>query len=291
MKLKAIVVALLCMALLAVACSLPCGALRRFAEKEATEIVPKLEKELQPQSDGEDQPPAEGQPGSEAGDEPQPPAGSMQLAALEELDSYRQNVTWRGEAKDGSHAFEVSILDEWIRATPARHLRVSSSQEGGEATVILETIRIGDTSWLWSGDRWIEVPGGDPLDMGSLWSNPFIDLDDWEPAGREQANGVQCRRYQSTERTTFTVPQVEEGGTVKAKVSGEMWVADQPGLPPALVRQKIKIEGGAIPLSLPGIQGPTPDKEAVLYWESNLTDINEPFEIAPPEDAETLSGE
>jgi hypothetical protein len=200
---------------------------------------------------------------------------------LDALDSYRLEMTWRVESEDGSESYEMIFVEEWTRDPPARHLMMSGSETGAETTPFTEIITIEDTTWVRMGDTWMEMPAPEGAWMSDAWEGFFADVDDWNYEGSETVNGVNCRHYISGGETTFTVPDPETGGTATIDAEAEIWVADESGLPSVVVRQRARIEGGFIPLPTAGVPA---DGGGTVYLESDLTSINEPISIQPPED-------
>ena len=100
--------------------------------------------------------------------------------------------------------------------------------------------------------------------------------------GKETVNGVQCRHYKSTDKTTVAFAAPDEGGTVKVSVRGESWVADETGLPTVTIRERVEVEGGFFPFAIPGATGEPQTDTGTFYLEYDVTDINTPIAIYPP---------
>jgi hypothetical protein len=228
-------------------------------------------------------------PSGESGEQPtpsesgvQPPSGEsgeFETAELDQLSSYRLEMTWRVESEDGSEISEMSIVEEWTSDPPARHIVMSGSEDGATGIPFAEMITVEGTSWVLAGDTWMEMPGADEMIASDTWEDFFTDVEEWEYEGQETVNGVNCKHYTSSDETTFTVPDPESGGTASISAEAEIWVADQSDLPPVAVRQWARIEGGFLPFPTTG----APAEGGSVYMEYDLTDINGAITIQPPE--------
>jgi len=254
-------------ALVTLACS-PCGLIGDITGREGPEAT---------------QPPA-----TPSGEQPTAPPESggvtPEIAGLDTLDSYRLHITWRGENEDGSELYEMTITEEWVREPQARHMVMSTSQSGAEEMPSYEVITIGDTTWMKMGDTWMQMEASDQSAEGltDAWEGFLMgDVGDWTLVGEETMNGVHCKHYTSGDETSITVPDLESGGTVTIRVQGESWVADQAGLPSIVVREQSQMEGGFFPMPLAG--APSSKEAGIVYWEYDVSDINAPITIEPPQ--------
>jgi len=219
---------------------------------------------------------------------PEPSGGAPEIADLDTVNSYRLQMKWRGESEDGSQSYEMTITEAWVKDPPARHFTMSttSSDTGETPAIAMEMIRIGDSSWMKMGETWMRMDAPDESMMGddltNVWEGMLEeeDVENLTPAGEETVNGVHCKHYTTGGDTTVVVPNPEEGGTVEMKVEGEVWIADQPDLPSIAVRWRSRMEGGFFPIPLGGASG----ESAVVYIEYDVTDINKPITIEPPEE-------
>lgn len=228
----------------------------------------------EPAGNGGEQPPAEEQP-------PAGESGDFETANLDQLSSYRLEMSWRVESEDGSEAAEMTLVEEWTSDPPARHLVMSGSEDGGAAGMpFAEMITVEDKSWILAGDTWMEMPASEEMDVSSSWDDFFTDVEEWDYVGQETINGVNCKHYTSADATTVTVPDPQGGGTASISVEAETWVADESDLPPVAVRQQARIEGGFLPFPTAG----TSAEGGTVYLEYDLTDINADITIEPPDD-------
>jgi len=165
---------------------------------------------------------------------------------------------------------------------------MSGVEPGQDQVPLMEYIVIGDKAWLNVGDTWIESDAEQAEGMASTWGSSVSDAEDWETVGTETVNDVQTRHYTSGEETSISVADPDEGGTVKMDIQGEVWVADEEGLPPVVVRERMRLDGGFFPFALPS-GGPSPETETgTFYAEYDLTDINTSIIINPPGDASQM---
>jgi regulation of enolase protein 1 (concanavalin A-like superfamily) len=97
----------------------------------------------------------------------------------------------------------------------------------------------------------------------------------FDKKGQETVNNVRCIRYEFEYSLTTDIPNLATGGTRKADEhsSGEIWIADQSGLPAVIIKSKSTSE---ITMG---------SEKTVMETEQNLTDIGAAITINPPEGA------
>lgn len=278
MKFRNLAIFVLVLALTMLSCGLPTGLLGGDGEGivgTLTDVVGELS-----DSGGD----------SVESDEAAPDAAETpgEAAELSELDSYRLNIVWRGENQDGSEGFELRILQEWVKEPPAQRLVMSGNEPGQEPETVMEFILIGDQAWMGAGGTWMETSADQADAMAQPWDITAGAGEDWELVGEEMVNGVRCKHLSSGESQTVTVTDPQEGQAI-VSMAGEVWVANEPDLPPVTVREEVEIEGGFFPFALPGATGASPE-EGLFFVTYNLTDINAPITIIPPQDVEGIPG-
>jgi hypothetical protein len=179
---------------------------------------------------------------------------------------------------------------EWMREPEARH--TVSTHSG--MIPDMESIEIGDTMWLKMGDDWMQMPSGPSGEEAAAQQEFQLDFEDMlkslesdmTPAGTEPVDNIHCQKY--TFDTDYAMPfPIPDDASEEAlqsmptemtfHVQGEVWVADQRGLPPVVIRsqttQEIAFETAS-------------QTTALVYREDrHLYDINEPITIEPPEEA------
>lgn len=269
----ALLATLLILALAALACSLPGTSPEPTQAPQAPQATSAPGGETQPTAK-----PAEAtRAPAEATAAPKPTAKPTEsgpeavptIEGLDKLDSYRQTILVRMEA-DGQQTGEISMVEEWVREPPAKHLTMNMGE------LVIETITIGAKNWVKFGDTWMETETGSD-DMSSSLSDFNYNEGDLIYVGSESVNGVNCKHYsfdQTQEIDTDT-------GKTKAHVTGEVWIADESGLPTITVRMRATIDGAIF--TLPGMATPTAPENSKTYMELDVTDINQPIEINPPE--------
>ncbi len=296
MKHKTLFIIVLSMlTLVTLACG-PCGMISELTSG-GEEIIQTLqpppesggEQPTSPPESGGEQPtsPPESGGGEPPASPPESSGSAPEIAELSTVNSYRLTMTWRGESEDGSQSYEMLMTEAWVKEPPARHFTMSSAASGAEEGpgMGIEMIRIGDSSWMKMGDNWVQMDSPDGSAMGDDFTNAWEGMLGEEDAenltleGTETVNGINCKYYTTGSDTTVIAPD-PEGGTIEITVGGEVWVADQPGLPAIAVRWRSRMEGGFSPLPLGGASG----ESSVTFMEYDVTDINMPIIIEPPEE-------
>ena len=288
MRRKSLTSILVILALVTLACG-PCGMVSKLTGEEGV-LIPELPSELgeeqptsPPESDGEQTTP---QPESDNEQPTPPPAsgeGAPEIVNLDTLDSYRLNLTMRGENKDGSTAYNMTMLEEWVKEPPAKHFVMSIAEGNEEPKPFMEMIEIDDTSWIKMGGTWIQTEAAEESAIGiGAWEGlmPEEDVENLISAGEETVNGVRCKHYTTDGETNMTIPNPEEGGTIEVSIQGEVWVANQSDLPAIAIRWRSQAKGGLFAMPIPGTD--TSSQEGTMYWEYDVTDINTPITIEPP---------
>ena len=180
-------------------------------------------------------------PGEQATPLAEQPGASVEVASLNDLDSYRLDWSVQTEMPATGIAMKMSYTMEWVREPPSWHL----------VTGLGEYIGIGDTAWVKVGDTWMQATKEDAagaLDQLGEFMEPDSDM---VLVGEETVNGVRCKHY------------VYDFGDMMHK---EIWVADQTGLPPVVIRGMFRME----------------TTQMVTEAEGNVYDINTPITIEPP---------
>ena len=197
------------------------------------------------------------------------PEAMPTIEGLDKLDSYRQTILIRSE-DDGTVTGEITMVEEWVREPPAKHLVLNMGE------LAIETITIGDKNWVKFGDTWMESETGSD-DMSSSLSDFDYNEGDLTYVGSESVNGVNCKHY-SFDQTT----EVDgENGKTEAHVVGDVWIADESGMPTITVRMRATIDGAVF--TMPGAATPTAPEKTKTYMELDVTEINQPIENNPPE--------
>jgi hypothetical protein len=202
---------------------------------------------------------------------------SVDSDALTQLESYRATLQWRIEADDGT-VTELEMAQSMTR-DPAAQRFVMSSEDGD-----IEFIQIEDQMWIRFGEEWIQSSAGEDMgadeqfdemiSMGDDWA-AGMNEDDYDYLGKETVNGIQTRHYQAEYNETWLNlfdMTGDEVGNIESGVA-DIWVADEANLPKFTVKFVITMEGNI-------------DEETgsgALTMTMEVTDINEPITIEPPE--------
>lgn len=259
--------------------SLSCSLLSRGAdptEEPGVEVTVDVESPEDGPEDGdgpEDDPVVEAPEDEEPSDEGE---GGEELvvdtSGLEDLSSYRANITWRTEKADGT-VEEFSMEQSATRDPRAEHFAMTSD---GEA---MEFIQIGDQTWMRFGEDWMQTTSsedesefGDMLSSGDDWVGG-LNEDDYEFVGSDDVNGVNTRHYQA-EYTQGLLGILGAGEDVDEVENGiaDVWIADESDLPAFVVKYVLEVTG-------------TSDgEEMTVTMSQEVYDINADFTIEAPED-------
>jgi hypothetical protein len=210
----------------------------------------------------------------------EPIAEEMAFASWEELESFHLVWSWVLVAEDGAEVARYSIIQKYDGPSEASHIIVSTPEEG----VFIETIVIGGQGWMSVAgtDVWLEMEietGIEAVDLHT-WGGFWADAETLEYVGEEQMNGVNCDHYVLAERGNFYLSNPEDGTMLGYVTEGEVWIANQSDLPPVDVRGRMMVREGFFPF-------PSGDDsesgELEMFWEYDLTNINQPVGIAAPE--------
>jgi hypothetical protein len=193
--------------------------------------------------------------------------------ALAGLDSYRAQWVWQWELPSGET--EEMVMEIAQTRDPAAEQFTMQTDEG-----TMEWIRIGDTQWTNTGQGWAQMQQSEEdltsmFGMGSFGPSDFSsllsDVEGQDYLGRESVNGLSALHYRLDLDPAQIVLLTQ--GTV-SDVDGEVWIADESGLPAFVVRYVMRWEGVA----------PTGGEErGNVEWSYEVFDVNSPITIEPPE--------
>lgn len=210
-------------------------------------------------------------------------AGALgQLAPLTSLSSYRSTMTMGEVVTDGAKSPLMSWTMEWTKEGPSTHMVM------GEGAGGIETITIGDKTWMKMMGSWFETPAS-PTDTESpqLSDNPenFLPQTDVtvKQVGTETVNGIPCKKSTFTGKATINLAEAgEPANNVTWEMSGELWVADKAGLPAVPIKQTSQWKGDLFG-GLLGTGAPGAGAQGTYYMVMELSDVNGPISIKPPE--------
>jgi hypothetical protein len=210
--------------------------------------------------------------------------GMPDIADMKSLASYRLSIMTK--LVKGTGAGLVTYMKyEYVKDQKAEHAWMEDTI--GKVT---ETyIKIGDKYWIWlgiAGMNWVEQPpqtttttAAIPSDLASQIKQLQQDAENakvrFDKKGTETVNNVRCIRYEFEYSMTTNMPNLATGGTIKTDThsSGNIWIADQSGLPAVMIKTKNTAE-----ITVAG-------ETTVMEAEQNLTDIGAAITIKPPEGA------
>jgi hypothetical protein len=218
-------------------------------------------------------PPATSEPTQPPTAAPPPVAGPPQIAGLDSLDSYRRRIVWTTQRADGSTSSESDTLQEWVRGDqPAAHiLTVMTDPDDPGATITSELIYVGDTGWARQIDgSWLarEVQGWEENITPFSFDAEDVQEVEWTAAGEETVGGVHCQHYTFREEVP---PEGEDALPMPGEI--DLWVADQPDLPPVIVRQRLRWVGE---------ESSAPGEILTTELDIQLSDLNAPIVIEAP---------
>jgi hypothetical protein len=218
--------------------------------------------------------PATAAPAAKVNPTTRPAAGKF--ADPDDLNSYRMKTTmWE---KGGDKAKASVILIEWVKSSAAKRTVMGD----------IETITIGDKTWVKIMGNWVlqdRPPQSQPGQTADLMKQ-IEDKIVYKEVGRETVNGVACKKYTYSGEATVQISEGALKGEATVRGQGEAWVADQPGLPAVIIRNRgeseTKLPGAALPAAKSG------DLTVAMNVEMDLYDINQPITIKPPETVMTI---
>jgi hypothetical protein len=246
----------------------------------------------EPTATGQAQPTAEASATSRPRATPRPTVAGAQPSGGG-LSSYRIHGERRENDSEGPTTSEWDL--EVILSPLAYHLKSEGDAEM-EVIVIEQTVwtRIGEQPWrqmdlpddqspddLLGGETGVTVETDVPAEDSIAWlmggHSLHIAQGSLTEAGSDTVNGVRCRRYtvdsQMSETVTMTVP-VEATAVNTYVTQGELWVADEAGLPSFVVRARVT---EAVTTEVGEASSTVTE-----YMEQDVTDVNGAIEIQPP---------
>ena len=200
-------------------------------------------------------------------------AGAGKFADPKELNSYRMKTTMWPKDEDKTKA--STIVVEWVKNPPAEHTTMGST----------EIITIGDQTWVKMMGRWVQQDRSTPQPQSSdVSANIMRQIEDkvtYKEVGRETINGITCKHFTYSGEATIQITEGALKGEAWVRGQGDSWVADQPGLPAVIIRNRGESE---MKMKAPAGSGVTGDINIAMNVEMELYDINTPITITPPTD-------
>jgi hypothetical protein len=315
-QIRIVLLVLLVVALATLACSLskvaPGGQGEEAAQPEATQTSTTEASQPTAVETGEEAPAPGPEPTESPSEEAQPPATEpaeapaegtegdteeadldlqTSLSGLEDLNSYRAafRFDWNGTQGGEPVTGYMEMQSAFVREPPAQELFFEGQGFAGEEDQGLGKIsfvQVDDTAWFYEGesDAWMQVPAGSLDFSEGLFFRPEDLLQDFDvgKARRSllptQRNGVECHVYKFNEKD-FDLTEMPEGSEVQ-RAEGEVCVA---------------VDGNyVVQLILDAdFRYTDPDEifeEGNVKMTFDISDVNQPFTIEPPAEAEAQTG-
>lgn len=196
-------------------------------------------------------------------------------SGLQELDSYRATLSYELRKADGT--VETFAIEQAATRNPSAQRFTMSSADGD-----IEYIQIENQMWIRFGEEWIKSSSEEVEDdFGSFlttsddWVSE-IDREDYEYLGKETVNGLSTKHYRVAYSAGWMnlLEQTDADGDIDDGTA-DLWIADEANLPDFLVRYRVELEG-----TLDG-------EEGSVTLSQDVTEVNEPISIEPPEGAAT----
>ena len=234
---------------------------------------------------------------AEPSDEPSEDAGDglnlADLASPDQMDSYRSVMTISMEGSDNGGVIEGSIqlVVEHTSNPPAQHIVMSAEGiEGAEQFGNIEMYVVEDTMYIQLGEQWMSTPvEGDPLADMALPSSEEL-LDDtcgWERQADTEIDGAKVEHWSITKASLEECPAGQdllEIGDL-SDLNGDLYISVEENY---VVRMDMLFEGTNLDMGLGAADDAMDTGRIQVTME--LVDVNEPFSIELPPEAESDSG-
>ena len=168
------------------------------------------------------------------------------------LDSYRSRSTTTSMNPDEATGTGIAALlfgnrvieTEFVREPKAMHVTMTMSDPEGGGQI--ETIMIGDESWVRFGDNWMKTPSDGQesqantgQDVGKELEQLLEDMESgMTPLGKDEINGQRCQRYSVDSEFVLPLPAPDAElpanfmpTEMAGKVTGEICVPRRAQLP------------------------------------------------------------
>jgi hypothetical protein len=220
---------------------------------------------------------AQGQPTAQATSS----GGQGPFDKLDDLDTYRMKMTWWSKDQNPAKDKGMVTITEWVKSIQARHIVMGET---------MEVITIGDKAWTKIAGKWVEQQKPPAQNTGVGISDDMLrqmqEKFYFKEVGRDTVIGIPCKRYSYSGQITLPIEQPNLKGEATLKGQGEVCIADKAGMLRLPLRDKMDAEMTIKPTGQS--QLPPGGMNVAMHMESEVTDINTPITIQPPEGATTL---
>jgi len=187
------------------------------------------------------------------------------LSSLNQLDTYRIRYIMSWDEKSGK-SNSMETLTEFVREPAAQRTLMKGTEDAEEWQ--METIQIGDTTYINSDGTWMAMQGSDQEVSGAvdLWDpDDFLWGGKGKYLGKEKVNGIDTKHYHYEASDFNTGSKLSDLKEAEADV----WVSNKYNV-------HVKVMMRVVGVSPDGV-------ESTFTIESYLTDINAPITIEAPE--------
>ncbi len=204
-------------------------------------------------------------------------SGFGEFGNLDDLKSYRMHMESTAQSPSmtgaGMETIDMTMDMAVVNDPPPMATHMVMPDPSGMGMGDMEIITIGNTTWLkMGGDSWMEstVEETDTQEPEDI--TEYLDMDnDLDYQGKEKVNGVNCKHYLVSTDINVDVADAPGGvGELEARYEGEVWIADESGLPEVMIRWK-----GTSEMETMG-------QTMISEDQIDITDINESITISPP---------
>ncbi len=207
-----------------------------------------------------------------------PSGGQAPFDKLDDLDTYRMTMTWWSKDQNPAQDKGIVTITEWVKSAKARHVVMGET---------VEVITIGDKTWTKVAGKWVEQQKPPAQNTGAGLSDDMLrqmqEKFDFKQVGRDTVIGIPCMRYSYSGQVTLPIQQTNVKGEATLKGQGEVCIADKAGVLRVPLRDKMDAEMTIKPTG--ESQLPPGGMNVAMHMETQVTDINTPITIKPPESA------
>jgi len=191
-----------------------------------------------------------------------------ELSSLDRFDSYRLRHVMSWEQLDGESG-SSEIVTEFVRDPMAQRMVLSGTADDDSWT--METIQIGDTQYINTGEEWMAIQSADQEidEAGETWGpDDFLWDSQGKYLGKETVSGMQTKhfRYETGDfGLALGLSRIKEA-------EADVWVSTEYNVQVKVIMRIVGVDDK--------------DVEGTFSMESYVTDINQPIVIEAPQGVE-----